>query len=188
MGLLKRKSGNVYCMIASDGEEGMGKAVKFNRSSESLRSLIGAGIKKRDVTFMHLPDTHLELHKPAMISQIEKLCSKNNVHTVFLPTGKDTHQDHRALYDAAISATRNAGGVLTYESTSSTMSCFSPTYFVGIDPYMKDKTRLLGYHKSQNGKRYMKTDCIAAIARYRGTQSKKARYAEAFEVIRITEV
>lgn len=183
----KYDKANVYCIIASDGEEGCAGSNKYNRMDESIKCLTGAGVKKSRIKFLHLPDRQLELHSLRIIEEVEKSCKENDINWVLLQTNQDTHQDHRSVYSAVMSAARNIDNVLIYESNSSTATSFSPNYFVDISPYIKEKMDLLAHHKSQADRQYMKVDSVLGLARYRGSQSKKASYAEAFEVFRITE-
>ncbi len=188
MYLIKQRNEDVYCIVATDGEAGVDNSVRLSRLERSMKALGGAGVKKENITFMHLPDTLLDANRISLFSKIEVLCIKNPVKRVFLQSNKDAHQDHRAVYDAGISAARNVGMVLAYESNASTTTEFSPTYFVGIDPYIKSKLKLLEHNgKTQNDARYKSMDCLEALARHRGMQSKVASHAEAFEVLRMGE-
>jgi LmbE family N-acetylglucosaminyl deacetylase len=184
----KNGNANVYCIIASDGEGGNTDARMFDRVDEGVRCLVSAGVKSDNISFLHLPDKQLELHTIKIIDAVENICKEKNINWVFLQTDQDTHQDHRAVYHATLSAVRNVDNVLVYESNSSTTPVFTPNYFFDISPYVKEKTDLLTHHhKSQMDRHYMKVDSVVGLARYRGEQSRKMPYAEAFEVFRITE-
>ena len=113
------KSGhNVHCMIATDGEWGVGENATedINRRAETTDALTGAGVKKENIRFLHLTDRQLSLHSIRLIEEFEKICNEKDINWVFLQTDHDTHQDHRALHDAAMSAVRNVANVLIYES------------------------------------------------------------------------
>ncbi|MDE1871608.1 MAG: PIG-L family deacetylase [Candidatus Micrarchaeota archaeon] len=182
-----RKGKDITCVIASDGEDGNNNAKKYNRLTESRRSLTGAGLKENDIIFLHLPDRRLEIHKLVMIERLEDIFKKKGINKVFLHTNKETHQDHKTVYEAATSAARNVPAVFIYESNSSTISDFSPKYFINIGPFVDRKVKLLQHHQSQQDKKYMMVDSVAALARHRGTQSKVHAYAEGYEIFRVAE-
>jgi len=184
----KKEKANVHCMIASDGEGGNSNVNKFDRVKEAIRCLVAAGISKKNIHFLHLPDRQLEMHSIRIIDEVENICKNKSISWLFIQTEQDIHQDHRAVFKAAMSAGRNVGNILIYESNSSTTSRFSPNYFFDVAPYIKQKTKLLRYHhKSQIDRHYMKVDSVAGLARYRGAQSRQMPYAEAFEVFRISK-
>ena len=97
----------------------------------------------------------------------------------------DTHQDHRALSKAAVSATRYIKNVLFYEGP--TTQQFSPNVFVDINETMEDKISMLLAHHSQVTKTNIEGLSIADIARstavFRGIQGR-VHYAEGFIPLR----
>ena len=178
---------NVHCIIVSDGEGGNIDSIRFDRVKETIKCLTTAGVKKEKIKFLHLPDRQLDLQHLRIIGEVEEVCKRNGIDTVFLQTDQDTHQDHRTVHNATMSAVRGVDNILIYESNSSTITSFSPNYFIDISPYVEEKTKLLEHHKSQADRQYMKVDSVVGLARYRGSQTRNASYAEAFKVFRITE-
>jgi len=182
-----KMNANIYCIIASDGEGGNSDTRKFSRVEEAVRCLTAAGVREENIKFLHLPDKQLVQHNLEVIDAVESLCKEKDISWAFLQTNLDTHQDHRAVYEATMSAVRDVDNILIYESNSSTTPIFSPNYFFDITPYIEKKTDLLTHHQSQLDRKYMKVDSVAGLARYRGEQSRNMPYAEAFEVFRLTE-
>ena len=91
----------------------------------------------------------------------------------------DSHQDHRAVSAAALSAARRTGRVLYFQSPSTTS--FDPTVFVDVGHTVQDKLCSLQAHWSQV------VDCpmvdleaVQAGVRYWGSRAR-TRFAEAFE-------
>ncbi|MDD5167529.1 MAG: hypothetical protein PHN75_01835, partial [Syntrophales bacterium] len=97
----------------------------------------------------------------------------------------DTHQDHRALSKAAVSATRYVKNVLFYEGP--TTQNFAPNVFVDIQDAIEDKTALLLAHNSQVCKTNIEGLSIVDIARstaiFRGIQGR-VHFAEGFVSLR----
>jgi len=103
---------------------------------------------------------------------------------VYTHSRNDSHQDHRAVAVAAVSATRGVRRVFAFQSPSATND-FRPTQFVPIDAVVQRKAHALSLFASQTGRSYLEPDFILSAARYWARQlGASARYAEPFEVIR----
>ncbi|MDP6618947.1 MAG: PIG-L family deacetylase, partial [Nitrospinota bacterium] len=105
---------------------------------------------------------------------------------VFIHYGQDTHQDHRNLCDAAISATRFVPNVLFYEGPST--RDFHPSVFVDIASTFSKKLLALNAHASQVTRTKIENltivDVALATAQFRGTQAH-IQLAEGFVPLRI---
>jgi LmbE family N-acetylglucosaminyl deacetylase len=102
---------------------------------------------------------------------------------VYVHSRNDRHQDHRAVHEAAIVATRRVAQVACYQSPSATIA-FSPTRFVSIDGFTETKLALLDCFASQTGIRdYLAPDLVLATARY-WSRFGTGTHVEPLEVIR----
>ena len=180
--LLKHINNNdkVIVLIFTYGEKGEG--TKEQRIKESNECAEFAGYELR---FGNLIDTNIS-EGIESIKIIEDIIIKKKIQRIYTHSIKDTHQDHRAIGHATLSAARRAiynSDILSFESPSSLIN-FSPNYFVEITPYIEKKKELILKFKSQNRKYYVQADLIHNLAYYRGYQVG-INLAEAFEVIRI---
>lgn len=170
---------NVYLFVATSGQEGGGAEVR-QREQEAAAGLLGA----KDVFWGGYPDTELPLKKE-LITKIECVVSGVQPSLIFGHAPHDTHQDHRVLADATLSATRYTKNVLLYEVP--TTKDFMPTLFVDIEDAMEDKLRLLRAHQSQLDKTRIPDLNILTIAssnaNFRGIQAR-LKYAEGFLPVR----
>lgn len=128
-----------------------------------------------------------------LIHQFERYIYAYKPHTVLIPN-PSYNQDHRTVYDAALTAMRHhdtnhfVKRILLYEEpetwdTLRKPEPFKANYFVPIN--IQDKLDAIKVYKSQlRGHRSL--DYIEAIAKVRGQQSNND-YAEAFEVVRWCE-
>jgi len=82
-----------------------------------------------------------------MVYEIEDVLKKIVPDLIFVHYEEDTHQDHRALAEATITATRYIRNVLFYEGP--TTQDFSPTVFVDIKNTMDMKLAAILAHHSQ---------------------------------------
>lgn len=133
-----------------------------DRQHESLASadLLGARLFLKD-----LIDTEITGGGPT-VRLIEEVVHEVVPTIVYTHTNHDRHQDHRAVHEATIVATRTIDTVACYQSPSSTVD-FRPTRFVSIDGFVERKLELLASFASQSEHRsYLAPDFVIATARY----------------------
>ena len=150
-----------------------------DRQHESLRSaeLLGARLFLED-----LVDTEIANTGPT-VAIIERVVREVNPTIVYTHSSHDRHQDHRAVHDATLVATRSVDTVACFQSPSSTVD-FRPTRFVSIDGYTDKKLELLECFRSQSTIRsYLEPDFVLATARY-WSRFGRGRSCEPLEVIR----
>jgi LmbE family N-acetylglucosaminyl deacetylase/CheY-like chemotaxis protein len=133
-----------------------------NRQHESLAAaeLLGARLFLEDLT-----DTQISSSDPT-VSIIERVVLETNPTVVYTHSNHDRHQDHRAVHDATIVATRNVRTVACYQSPSATVD-YRPNRFVSIDGFTDAKLALIASFASQTDIRsYLEPDFVLATARY----------------------
>ncbi len=171
----RQKEHKAYALVMTDGAMGGDNELRRN---EQLRSNEIIGVEK---TFWGgYKDTQLPLDK-GIITVIEDVIQKVDPDFIFVNYFDDTHQDHRHLAKATISATRYIKNVLFYEVP--TTHNFFPSIFVNIEDVMEEKNRILLAHESQVMKTNIEDLSIIDIARaqagFRGIQGR-VKYAEGF--------
>ena len=131
-------------------------------------------------------DTMLGTDIRKLIDSIENVMKKTAPIFIFVNYPKDTHQDHRYLAEATISAARNTKNILFYEVPTSID--FNPNVFVDISQFMERKIEALIAHTSQIDKTNIEGLSILEIAKstalFRGTQGR-TKYAEGFCSLRL---
>ncbi len=171
---------NVFLLVMTLGDQGGNSEI---RSKEQMASkkIIGA----KELYWGGYEDTHLIVNKE-LITKIEEVISENNPDMIFCHYSEDTHQDHRHLTQAVMSAARNLKNVIFYEGP--TTQNFSPGVFVDISDLLENKIDSLMAHESQVTKTNIKDLSIVEIARslanFRGIQGR-VRNAEAFQPLRL---
>jgi LmbE family N-acetylglucosaminyl deacetylase len=161
--------------------KGEGGALDGNRIVEAQQS---AKLIKANLFFEDLPDRYLS-DGLETISVIEKYVDKLKPDVIFMPTGNDTHQDHRAAFNAGLVGCRLVKELYAYE-TPSTSRNFFPNYFVDITKYVDLKLKAVKIHSSQGGKGYMADRAVKGLAEYRAFDILlNDRSVEGFEVIKV---
>jgi len=174
-------SHEIYLLVMSNGARGGEEAV---RREEQERS--AAVLRAKDLIWGGYDDTELSPHMNRMVSDIEVLIRKISPDFVFVNYGNDTHQDHRSLSKATVSATRYVKNVLFYEVPTTVN--FSPLVFVDIKETLGKKIDALLAHQSQVMKTNIEGLSIADVAKstavFRGIQGR-VQYAEGFVPLRL---
>jgi len=150
-----------------------------DRQNESLASaeLLGARLFLED-----LEDTHISNADPT-VGIIERVVAEVNPTIVYTHSNHDRHQDHRAVHDATLVATRTVRTVACYQSPSATVD-FRPNRFVSIDGFTATKNQVLASFASQADIRwYLEPDFVEATARY-WSRYGGGKSSEPLEIVR----
>jgi len=123
-----------------------------------------------------------------LITKIEAVIHAVKPDMVLVNYLDDTHQDHRAVSYATVSASRYIQQVIFYESPTS--QNFQPDIFFDITEVIGDKLHLMRLHASQVNKTNVKNLTVLESARscaiFRGYQGR-VKYAEGFKGSRILQ-
>lgn len=170
-----KKGHSVYLLIMTEGEAGGAGGV---RKAEQLNA--SKLLNAKEVFFGNYNDTQIPVDK-GLISKIENVLQGIKPDLIFINYPNDTHQDHRNLSMATVSATRYVRNVLFYEGP--TTHNFTPNVFVDITSVLNEKLSALAAHESQVFKTNIEGLSIVEIAKsaatFRGIQGRVA-YAEGF--------
>ncbi len=125
--------------------------------ADAIRSSKILGVK--NIEFEDFPDNEMDIVSNLEITKrIEKSISDFKPDTIFTHSKYDINVDHRALFDATITATRpkqrsNVKEVISFEVPSSTEwdfpSKFSPNIFVDIHKELPFKLKALKEYKTE---------------------------------------
>ncbi len=175
-----RKGHRLFLLVMTEGGSG---AQTATRVQEQLKSQAILGADK--IYWGGYKDTHLVVDK-VLIGKIEKVIQEVKPDFIFCNFPDDTHQDHRHLAQAVMSATRYIRNVLFFEGP--TTQNFNPHVFVDIADTLEQKIQSLKAHRSQVMKTNIEDLSIVEVARsssnFRGIQGR-VKYAEAFHSLRL---
>ncbi|MEU4619546.1 PIG-L deacetylase family protein [Actinoplanes sp. NPDC023801] len=162
----------VTMLVVTGGQNGPGVTAGRRREAEAAARaldclLIWGSLVDCEVS----PDA-------ATIALIERAVAETEADVVYVHAPDDSHQDHRAVAAATISAARHGRRILHYRSPSTTR--FEPSLFVDISAHLNRKIDALSCHRSQvENSAMVDPEVVAASARHFGAQAR-VRYAEAF--------
>ena len=176
-----RSGHEIYLLVMTEGSMGGKADVRKKEQARSAKLL-----KPREMIWGGYRDTLLTPHMNRMVHDIETVLKKIVPDFIFVHYEDDTHQDHRALAKATVSATRYVRNVIFYEGP--TTQNFAPTLFVDIRETIDEKISMLLAHRSQVRKTNIEglsiTDIVRSTAVFRGIQGR-VPFAEAFVPLRL---
>jgi len=175
-----QKGHRVYLMVMTGGGLGGSSAVRTKEQKISGKIL---GAEK--IYWGGYKDTHLVVDVD-LIGKLEAVIAAVKPDFIFCNFPDDTHQDHRHLAQAIMSATRYIRNVLFFEGP--TTQNFNPQVFVDISDTLDKKVEALQAHHSQVMKTNIEDLSIVEVARssanFRGIQGR-VKFAEAFHSLRL---
>jgi LmbE family N-acetylglucosaminyl deacetylase len=180
LALYAQKGHDVFLFVASDGARG-GAADVRNGEQRDAALALGA----REVIWGGYPDTEVPLSRE-LIAALEAAIRRVRPTMIFVNFPDDTHQDHRNLAQATVSATRYVPNFLFYEVPST--QNFTPNCFANVDKVLDLKLAALEAHHSQVTKTNIEDltilELAVSCANFRGIQAR-VKYAEAFQSVRL---
>jgi LmbE family N-acetylglucosaminyl deacetylase len=171
---------HIFLLVLTGGQEGGSKEIRQQEQEAAAEVM-----KVQKVFWGDYHDTQLPLNKQ-LIEKIEEVLVEVKPDLILVNYGDDTHQDHRILTQATMSATRYVRNVLFFEVP--TTQNFNPQVFVDISDTLDRKFRVLEAHASQVMKTNIEDMYILELARanatFRGIQGR-VKFAEAFAPLRL---
>jgi LmbE family N-acetylglucosaminyl deacetylase len=159
------------------GPVGFGTAGGRHQEQEQAARILGARLQWGGLVDCAVtPDS-------ATVAVIERALRETEADLVYVHAPDDSHQDHRAVAAATLSAARRLSRVMHYQSPSTLT--FTPTVFVDVTMQLSGKLAALEAHASQVEQSAMvEPDAVVASARHWGAQARIG-YAEAFAPTRL---
>lgn len=158
----------VTMLVVTCGEEG---GAPGTRELEQRAAAKVLGVS--EVIFGGYEDTRVELDRD-FIGYLETQLERVAPDIIFVHHGMDTHQDHRTIHNATLSAARYVPNLLFYEGPTTIE--FEPTIFVDISSSLGKKIASLKEHRSQVSKTNIPgtniLEMAVATATFRGTQGR----------------
>lgn len=122
-------------------------------------------------------------YRQEILEDMIKLNRSINPDLVFLPSSADIHQDHQTIHNEGKRAFK-FNMALGYELPWNNYNFQTDFYTILDEEKVIRKIELINLYSSQKFRNYSDDEFLKSLLRIRGTQVK-AKYAEAFEVIRL---
>ena len=171
-----RAAGDQVVVLTLSGGAVGGDTQARRHEALAAAAVIGARL------FLHdFEDTRMD---PAagLITVVEEAVRDLEPSVVYTHSANDRHQDHRAVHEAVMVATRRVPSLACFQSPSSTVD-FRPTRFVPVDGFLETKLEMLAQFTSQAHRDYMDPEVVRATARY-WSRHGTARFVEPLETVR----
>jgi LmbE family N-acetylglucosaminyl deacetylase len=167
---------HVTMLVMTTGQRGVTTSSRVFEQQDAAR-VLGASLRWGNFEDGSIP------RGASAIAAIDEAILGTDAQILYTHAPRDSHQDHRAVAVASLSAARRMRAVLYYETPSTQR--FEPTVYVDIADVLDDKIRALCSHESQvmrDGS--VNLEALEATARFRGSQGR-IKHAEAFESPRL---
>ncbi len=184
----------VHVLILTEGttEQYKDKSIVDKKKQQAKSCAKSIGVEQ--VWFGDLPDMRLKETPHVEINAIiEDICDQINPNIVYTHSRREVNQDHVAVHDSTLVATRpttNIQTILTYETPSSTdfspqSDGFDPNVFVDITAQLDRKIDAFSEYKTEVREfpHPRSEEALISIAKARGAASGMEA-AEAFELLR----
>ncbi len=184
----------VHVLILTEGttEQYKDKSIVDKKKQQAKSCAKSIGVEQ--VWFGDLPDMRLKETPHVEINAIiEDICDQINPNIVYTHSRREVNQDHVAVHDSTLVATRpttNIQTILTYETPSSTdfspqSDGFDPSVFVDITAQLDRKIDAFSEYKTEVREfpHPRSEEALISIAKARGAASGMEA-AEAFELLR----
>ena len=131
------------------------------------------------------PVRHFGDHRQDVLERMVRLAREVEPEVVLVPSGADLHQDHAVIHAESLRAFRHLT-MLGYEAPWNNITFPAEAFVVLDEVHLRRKWAALSRYESQLelARPYFTYAFIEGLATVRGVQVK-ARYAEAYEVIRV---
>lgn len=167
---------DVHMLVVTGGQNGPGSFESRIGEAELAAKVLGATLH-----WGGLVDCAVFADKNT-IAILEKVVRSIHPDVIYVHHPQDTHQDHRAVAAATLSAARRHPCIVHYQSPSTTG--FLPTMFVDVSDHLDTKMAALDCHRSQVEQSAMvEPDVVVASARHYGAMAR-ITFAEAFSPTR----
>ncbi len=170
-----RAAGDTVAVLTLSGGAIGGDADVRRHEALAAAAVIGARLYLHD-----FEDTRMVA--AALIPVVEQAVQEVRPTVVYTHSAHDRHQDHRAVHEAVMVATRRVPSLACFQSPSSTVD-FRPSRFVPVDGFVEAKLAMLAAFTSQAHRDYMEPDVVRAAARY-WSRFGTGQYAEPLETVR----
>lgn len=173
------RADDIFLLVLTKG--GVGGEPE-TRKEEQERA--GRFLNIKQIFWGNFSDTQIPTGRELILA-IENVMNQIKPDIIFFNYFNDIHQDHRAIANGSITATRYVENVLFYEVP--TTQGFEPDIFVDITDVLDQKLKLLEAHSSQVDKTRIPhltiLESAKSCANFRGFQGR-VKYAEGFKSLR----
>ena len=176
----KESGAKVSAFIASSGSMN-DKTSGIERMKESEKSLTFNGFKQFYSRVGNFDYVQTE-------AEIRDLILSNSFDCILVHDPRDTHQEHRIIYEITLSAIRRLNlSFIRYRSVSTTQE-FIGNYRVGIDKFFNQKIETLQFHASQQSKSYMSKNSIENFHTFYDLSVNSERFFETFAIQELVDL
>lgn len=162
---------------------------------DQLRAAKTIGLKEENVKFIDQLNLNVERlpirffgteeNRDLIRMVVSRVVKEFEPDIVFVPSLRETMQDHKAIAEEVVRVVRGKISILGYEVPKHNRH-FTPNVFVDItEEHLKAKVKALAAFSEFDNTYYFQEDGIKSMARMKALQAGYCGYAEAFELYQL---
>jgi LmbE family N-acetylglucosaminyl deacetylase len=167
-----------------------GLGIEYERSKEvateeaiQASKILGAS----NISFLDFETRNLQV-TPELIDSIESIVKETKPDVIYTHWNGDVHQDHRAVAESTLIATRSCDKVLMYRSNwYKSIERFNGCYYVDISTYIDKKLESIHAHVSECSRRSPDWIEFFVNACRNSGMEIGVKYAETFQPVKWVE-
>ena len=133
-----RQGCSVYVQVVSNRVIDHREDPEYIAQTKAIAEEVARMLGVADLFFSDLPDEQLDRLLIDVIRPIEEVIERCQPMLVYIPSGEDSDQDHRAVANACRVACRGVDHVRTYEIVGASRH-FAPQIYLDVQPYFATK-------------------------------------------------
>ncbi|MDU2063434.1 MAG: PIG-L family deacetylase [Sporomusaceae bacterium] len=150
---------------------------------EVVQATSKLGILPADCLTLHFSVRKFPEMRQEILEEMVRLNREYQPDLVFLPSIRDTHQDHLTIAQEGFRAFKKTN-MLAYEAPWNHLEFQNTCFQVLSDKQLDRKIEALSCYESQKHRSYVTAEFVKSLATVRGAQINQ-RYAEVFEAVRM---
>jgi CheY-like chemotaxis protein/LmbE family N-acetylglucosaminyl deacetylase len=172
-----RAAGDSVTILTLSGGGGEGGMRVAWEEGSAAAAVIGAAFQLEDNEVQRISGSE------PTVGIIKRTIAELGATIIYVHSKNDTHQDHRAVHDAAILASGDVRTVACYQGSSSTVE-FRPNRFISTDGFTDVKSKMLDCFPRTDGlAKYVHPDFASATSRY-WSRYGEGENCEPLEIVR----
>jgi len=180
--LIEEKS-EVFYVAFSAAEKSVPPDFPKNILKEEVKKATAKlGIKEQNLILFEYEVRNFPSFRQKILDDMIKLNNEIKPDVVFLPSTRDTHQDHKTITEEGFRTFKRIT-MLGYEVPWNNLTFDTNAFIFLEERHVEKKLDSLNCYISQLGRNYATAEFIRSLAITRGTQIG-AKFAEVFEAIR----
>lgn len=153
-------------------------------ANEMIQASKILGLSENNIQILDFEVRIFPKNRQEILDELIKVRNNLNPEIIFVPSKKDTHQDHQVVTNESLRAFKKSSlSIYGYEQPWNCFTFDTQAFVTLEENHIQKKIDALSKYQTQSTKEYLDPEFIRGLARTRGITIGH-KYAEAFEIIK----